>query len=112
MIHRRHEGGETRYGLNWQAEKRTFSLIISVPIWILKYSLYWGFAADYILMGERILGVMVGFRWSRVGKKFYSRCWVWKKAYRQKIVATREQIEDGTIVMEGLVKPFDAFSIP
>lgn len=107
MIHRKHEAEEIRYGFNWQVDKSTFALMICFPVWILKYSLYWSWVADNILIGERIVVVSVGIRWSRTAKKFFSRCRAWKTNYRSKRVATREQIEDRLIVLDGYsVAPF------
>jgi len=94
MIHRRREGDISRYGVNWTFDETSIAIGLVSPAWIYPYSLFHAWPFDVILVGERLLIVSLGVRWSCKAKRFFSRCRTWKVPYHAKVVATREEIED------------------
>ena len=95
MIHRRREGDRMRYGITWVFDKSSIMVVLSLPVWILPYSLFRDWDTNNILVGERLLIAHAGIRWSRNRNKFFTWCKTAKIPYRIKLVATREEIEDG-----------------
>ena len=95
MIHRRREGEIHRYGINWTFDKTSIAVSLVFPVWIYPYSLFHAWPFDAVMVGERLLMVSLGVRWSCTAKRFFSRCRTWKVPYHAKLVATMEEIEDG-----------------
>ena len=102
MIHRRREGEIHRYGINWTFDETSIAIGLVFPVWIYSYSLFYSWLFDVVLVGERLLIVSLGVRWSCKAKRFFSRCRTWKVPYHSKVVATREEIENGVGFSQGI----------
>jgi len=109
MIHRKREGERAWFGINWDAGYYVgFILLLKFPYWINRYHLWSDFCNYNLFMGEGVRVCVIGFRIRNIfqkseGKFFWKpRHWfcrrfaLYEEPYRtQRLVATREELEDG-----------------
>ena len=103
MFHFREEGEKTHWGINWmkKCQNTAWAIRIKIPIWFYKKILYQDFDSDNVVEGCRALCLTLRVR-RRAKDDFPEghQLWLfskskWKEGIgKQKLIYTREQLED------------------
>lgn len=101
MIHRIKEGESMYHGINFCMEPNSIlNFKLRIPIWVSPSKVYGTWARNYF-EGRILTNLAFGFRirkwWIIPGEVFLFRCGFFKTQLKYRILATREQIEDGPI---------------